>query len=96
MAEACAIHFRSCANQARFILARQAAAAAVTAEGTAPHRAVMTEVLQQEIELARRLRAIQSRDSRIGFEASNQYNYVPVDLMEKVLNCRHLLANLRE
>jgi len=31
-------------------------------------------------------------DSRIGFEASNQYYYVPVDLMEKVLNCRDLLA----
>ena len=94
VAEACAIHFRSCANQARFIMARQAAATAGTAEAAAPQRAAMTEVLKQEIELARRLRAIQSRDSRIGFEASNQYNYVPVDLMEKVLNCRHLLANL--
>ena len=54
----------------------------------------MEHVLRQEIELAKRLHEIQSRDSRIGFEASNQYNSVPVDLMEKVLNCRHLLANL--
>ena len=30
-------------------------------------------------------------DSRIGFEASNQYYYVPLDLVEKVLNCRDLL-----
>ena len=29
--------------------------------------------------------------SRIGFEASNQYYYVPVDLAEKILNCRDLL-----
>ena len=34
--------------------------------------------------------AIQSRDSRIGFEASNQYYYVPLDLVEKVVNCRDL------
>jgi hypothetical protein len=37
------------------------------------------------------MHGIQTHDSRIGFEASNQYNYVPVDLGEKVLNCRYLL-----
>ena len=52
----------------------------------------MENVLKAEIALARRLHGIQSRDSRIGFEASNQYYYVPVDLMEKVLNCRDLLG----
>ena len=92
VAEAAAIHFRSSPNQARFMLARQAAASAKTPEDAAPQRAAMAKVLQDEIALARRLHAIQSRDSRIGFEASNQYYYVPVDLMEKVLNCRDLLA----
>jgi hypothetical protein len=38
------------------------------------------------------LHAVQSRDSRIGFEASNQYYYVPVDLAEKVINCQDLLT----
>ena len=38
-----------------------------------------------------RLHAIQARDSRIGFEATTQYYYVPVDLGEKVLNGRDLL-----
>ena len=56
----------------------------------------MANVLKDEIALARRLHGIQSGDSRIGFEASNQYYYVPVDLMEKVLNCRELLSRLRE
>jgi hypothetical protein len=49
-------------------------------------------LLRSEIALARRLHAIQSRDSRIGFEASNQYYYVPVDLAEKVINCHDLLT----
>ena len=48
-------------------------------------------IVRAEIALARRLHAIQSRDSRIGFEASNEYYYVPVDLAEKVINCQDLL-----
>ena len=91
VAEAAAIHFRSPANQARFVMARRAAASAKTAQDAAPHRASMENVLKDEIALARRLHHIQSRDSRIGFEASNQYYYVPIDLVEKILNCRDLL-----
>ena len=94
VAEAAAIHCRSSANQARFVSARQALAIAKTGEDTARHRTAMNKVLRDEIALARRLHAIQSRDSRIGFEASNQYNYVPVDLMEKVLNCHDLRTRI--
>jgi hypothetical protein len=96
VAEAAAIHFRSTANQARFVLARRALAAAKTADDAAVQRATMTIILKEEIALARRLHAIQTRDSRIGFEASNQYSYLPVDLMEKVLDCDYLLVQLRE
>ena len=32
-------------------------------------------------------------DSRIGFEASNQYYYLPLDLVEKVINCDYILQN---
>ena len=28
----------------------------------------------------------------MGFEASNHYYYVPLDLVEKMLNCRDLLG----
>jgi hypothetical protein len=92
VAAAAAIHFRSSANQARFVMARRAVAEAKNPETAATQRKEMERVLRSEIALAQRLHEIQSRDSRIGFEASNQYYYVPVDLMEKVLNCRDLLA----
>lgn len=39
---------------------------------------------------ARGLYRLASRDSRIGFEAANQYFYVPADLLEKIVNCRFL------
>jgi hypothetical protein len=93
VAEAAAIHFRSTANQAHFVLARQAAAKVKTRDDAASQRTELERVLKDEIRLAKRLYEIQTRDSRIGFEASNQYFYVPADLAEKVLNCRDLLDN---
>lgn len=92
VAEAAAIHFRSSANQTKFVLARRALDAAKDQAEAAALRARMERLLKDEIALARRLHEIQSRDSRIGFEASNQYYYVPMDLVEKVLNCRYLIA----
>jgi hypothetical protein len=90
--EAAAIHFRSTANQARFVRARRALAEAKEAEEAARELSLLSEILVGEIELAKALHGIQANDSRIGFEASNQYYYVAEDLMEKVLNCRDLLG----
>ena len=90
--EAAAIHFRSVANQARFVLARRRLKEAKSPDDAQSACAELERLLRAEMELARRLHAIQSRDSRIGFEASNQYYYVPVDLAEKVINCQDLLT----
>lgn len=88
VSEAAAIHFRSVANQARFVRARNSLS-------KSPDRtqliAQLEKTLRDELELARRLLATQSRDARIGFEATNQYYYVREDLLEKVINCRDLL-----
>ena len=91
MAEAAAIHFRSCANQARYIMMRRARGSEQDPAMRQRHVDEMRRVLESEIALACRLHQLQLADSRIGFEASNHYFYVPVDLAEKVINCRHLL-----
>jgi hypothetical protein len=88
---ACHAHWQSAANQARFVAARRALARAPDARTAAPLLAELDRLLTVEMSLATRLHLLQSRDSRLGFEASNQYYYVPMDLAEKVLNCRHLL-----
>jgi hypothetical protein len=90
--EAAAIHFRSVANQARFVMVRTRLKEAKSPASIKSARAELARLLRAEIQSARRLHAVQSRDSRIGFEASNQYYYVPVDLAEKVINCHDLLT----
>jgi hypothetical protein len=91
VAEAAAIHFRTTTNQCQFIQARQALTEAKTTADRKAPLSQIKEILEKEITLASRLHTIQNQDSRIGFEASNQYYYTPVDLAEKVLNCEDLL-----
>lgn len=89
VARVAAIHFRSTANQTRFVQLRNAAGGMARASGQAA--AEIAKILREETELALELRRIQMRDSRIGFEATNQYYYVPQDLLEKAINCEWLL-----
>ncbi|MFM7322942.1 MAG: hypothetical protein ACKO5K_15695, partial [Armatimonadota bacterium] len=89
VAEACGLHFGAASRLTRFVSARRALEA-----GTGDRKALVStlkSLLEEERGAARRLLELQSHDSRIGFEASNQYYYVDVDLAEKVLNCTDLL-----
>ncbi len=49
------------------------------------------KIAADEIQIARQLFTLVCRDSRIGFEASNHYYYLPLDLVEKVVNCEYVL-----
>ncbi|MGN6385106.1 MAG: hypothetical protein ACTHMT_02595 [Verrucomicrobiota bacterium] len=86
VAEAAGIHFQSVANQCRFVQRRDR-----LKQGDTNSIQKLEELIKDESALALRLFHLQSRDSRIGFEASNQYFYTPNDLLEKVLNCQYLL-----
>ena len=93
-ARAAQIHFQSVANQVRFTLARNALLAKDKPLGPAERKARVEEmqrVARDELELARELFTLAQEDSRIGYEAANQYFYLPNDLVEKVVNCRYIL-----
>jgi len=85
LAEAAGIHFASCANQARFIVARDNLG---PAQPESARLEALGKVLREEHDLVQRLYTLTKADSRIGFEASNHYYYVPLDLVEKVINCQ--------
>ncbi|MCU0916897.1 MAG: alpha-amylase family protein [Planctomycetes bacterium] len=90
LAEAAGLHFQSAAQQMRFIMARNAL---LTGSKDADRQAqidAIQRIAADEIQTARRLFALTCQDSRIGFEASNHYYYLPLDLVEKVINCAYV------
>ena len=82
IAKAAHIHFQSTANQIRFVQCRETDVAEAC------------RLLKAEIALSQNLLNLVTQDSRIGFEATNHYGYLGIDLIEKILNCRNLLATL--
>lgn len=87
IAESILLHYGSIINQSNFIIKRRM----LSASNSAEVKADLRKILQSEMDMAFKLAEIQGSDSRIGFEASNQYFYVPQDLFEKVLNCSKLI-----
>jgi len=80
IATAVQTHFLSVANQVNFVLARDAG-----------DTDAMRRIVRGELELVKTFFPIVKADSRIGFEASNHYYYVPIDLVEKIINCCSIL-----
>ena len=90
IAKAAWLHFASTANQCRFVICRDELALPGNKNSILLQKKLL-EILEDEIKLASSLFEISGKDSRIGFEASNQYYYVAQDLVEKILNCNYLL-----
>ena len=93
-AQVAAIHFQSMVNQTRFVLARDALADSAKTLSAAERHRLRREIvrcLRSEIVMARQLFTLTRVDSRIGFEAVSHYFYLPLDMAEKVINCRWLL-----
>ncbi len=95
VAEAAGLHFQSVVNQARFVALRdQCSKSDVTAGEKRAAVDQMKSIADDEARLARRMFILTSQDSRIGFEAANQYLYLPTDFVEKVLNCQWIIDQL--
>lgn len=82
--KAAELHFRSMADQARFIQARDRG-----------NHAEMRRFASRELVTAKEMLSLDLADSRLGFESSNQYYYIPQDLREKIVGCRMILDGLQ-
>ncbi|PYV44277.1 MAG: hypothetical protein DMG06_07085 [Acidobacteria bacterium] len=89
------MHFKSTANQFRFYSLREQLSSAAS-QIRKQIAAEMIKIAQEEVELARRQYENAKLDSTIGYEASNHYYYRPLDLVEKVLNCRDVIDQLQK
>lgn len=94
-ARAAGLYFKSAANQMRFILARNALADTKAPPLSPAERNKCRQQIRQTVEdetaLAHEMFTLAHGNSCIGFEAASQYFYLPLDLVEKVVNCRHIL-----
>jgi hypothetical protein len=95
MAMTASRHYWSAAAQTAFIMERDQFLA-LGDKNNAQHREMLKLALEAECRIAKDVFGLQQEDSRIGFEATNQYYYLPIDLMEKVVNCDHLLRELKK
>ncbi|MFM7187197.1 MAG: hypothetical protein ACKO14_05220 [Armatimonadota bacterium] len=84
-AAAVALAYGSVADQTRFYMLRRA--------GKLTSRAA-AQILENEHARAIQMLNLQAEDACIGFEASNQYYFLRMDLLEKVINIAHLQAEL--
>lgn len=72
-----ALHFASAADQMRFVDARNAG-----------DNEKMRSIAARELRRAKEELALARADSRIGYESSNHYFFIPQDLREKILTCK--------
>jgi hypothetical protein len=92
IARTCGYHFQSVANQMEFYILRDRLRAGGDESSATRNR--MRQLAVAEIELARLQYPVARQHSEIGYEASNHYYYTPLDLVEKVLNCEQVIAEL--
>ena len=90
-AQAVQIHFASVANQARFIMARDAFYSAKDSSEKKKLVSQMRTITLDELTLVKRMIPILKKDSYIAFESSNHYYYVPQNLLEKYINLKDVL-----
>jgi len=88
------LHFKSSADQARFVMARNRRMKAVSPDERAAAEKEMREITIRELATAKALLPLAMADSRIGYECSNHYFYIPQDVREKILCCRAILEKL--
>jgi len=86
------LHLRSAGSQSFFVHVRDWKTA--NAAEAQRRKRLLHSILELERGTAVGLFLLQNKDSRLGFEATNQYYYLPIDLMEKVVNCEDLLREL--
>jgi len=95
-AEAAYVHFASVANQCHFIIERNLLKTTMGNKEKQLVQSRINAVLDEEIKLSSELFDLTTLNPMIGFEASNQYYYVPQDLVEKIINCEFVRKQIHK
>jgi len=93
IAETCLNHFQSVANQVQFYILRGRLEKAGEA-GREAIRREMATLAREELRIAKAQYRLVRRHSMLAYEGSNHYYYRPLDVAEKILNCRWILDQI--
>ena len=95
-AEAIRIHLQSSSEQGRFFEARNLYLKEGDTTKKAEYKRVMRKACEAELQLIKEMLPILSSDSKIAYESSNHYFYLPCDLGEAYLSVKYALRELVE
>ena len=95
-AKAIFIHLQSSAVQGRFFEARNLYLKEKDSAKRAEYKTTMRKACEQELQLIRDMLPVLSKDSKIAYESSNHYFYLPCDLGEAYLSVLYALRWLEE
>ena len=95
MFRAAYLHFVSAVDQVRFVMARDRRDRAADAGARLSAEREMVAIARRELATAKAILPLVKADSRIGYECSNHYFYIPQDIREKIVCCRTLLESLK-
>ena len=94
--EAIRIHLQSSAEQGRFFEARNLYLKEKDSAKKAEYKEVMRKACEAEIKLIKDMMPVMSADSKIAYESSNHYFYIPSDLGEAYLSINYALRQIED
>ena len=95
-ARAAQLHFDAAANMIEFNTLRDKYLDSKDEAEKANLKAEMKNVLERELQVAKQMYPAAKSDSRIGYESTNHYFYLPIDIAEAVISIRSYLTSLAQ
>jgi len=93
-ADAARLHFAACANMIDFNTFRNRLLEEKDVNEKQRLIASMEDVITAELQTARNMYCLAKSDSRIGYESSNHYFYLPIDIAEAVISARYVRQSI--
>ncbi|MDR2706512.1 MAG: hypothetical protein LBC02_12095 [Planctomycetaceae bacterium] len=92
-AQAAQLHFASSANMIEFNTLRNLRLDSTDETEKEKLRTELQTILTNELPIAKEMYRLAKSDSRIGYESSNHYFYIPIDIAEKIISIKYFLEH---
>jgi hypothetical protein len=92
-AKAAQLHFASSANMIEFNTLRNICLDTADETEKEKLRTKLKTILADELRIAKEMYPLAKSDSRIGYESSNHYFYIPIDIAEKIISVQYFLEH---